>query len=89
LKSSKDALAFEDYDDRKVSELKIENLKDLSDKNTLCIEGPAYKYCEDNLSKKDFETLTKYITIFARVSPYQKELIIEQIKNILLVLKIK
>lgn len=81
LKSSDKALAFEDYDDRKVSDLKVENLKDLSDKNTLCIEGPAYKYCEDNLPKKDFETLTKYITIFARVSPYQKELIIEQIKN--------
>jgi magnesium-transporting ATPase (P-type) len=59
----------------------VADLESLSKKNTLCVEGPAYKHCEDNLGKKDFETLTKYIIIFARVSPYQKELIIEQIKN--------
>ena len=69
------------HKDQNWGDLNIKNLEHLTKEYTLCTEGDAYKIAFNSYSKTDFIKLTSSIIIFARVSPYQKELIVERLKD--------
>jgi len=76
-------LYFVNYENERVCDYDKDKIEQLSKEHTLCCEGPPYNVALEKLEQtdptgKEFELLTSFITIFARVSPYQKELIIEK-----------
>ena len=78
--TSSSKLAWYNFDDKLHAELKLGELSNLSKDFTLCVEGPELSRLFDQ-DRPLMQEVIQQTTIFARVSPDQKELIVKELKE--------